>query len=202
VAICARASGPQLPLAVHSAAPENLGISRFSFCIRSPAAESLPEPTRGYGAQRVGGYAASHVRCVPSWSAWSPAVSGSNEARHVDTGSGVACCAPAFQPAMEPFLQDLLHLAMRGEPVDLGIVDPREQVHGGHVVCIALPVAIPVGIAAMKPVPATVVLGDIPAAGVRTGLAGVGCVGRFDRNASASPRLQPWVERADAEAAL
>jgi len=63
--------------------------------------------------------------------------------------------------------------------VDLWIMDPGLQVDSSHAVCIALPVALPVGIAAVKAVPVAVVPRDIPAVWVGTGLAGVGRVDHF-----------------------
>ncbi len=52
------------------------------------------------------------------------------------------------------------------------------------MVCIAPPVAIPIGIAAVKHIPVPVVTMDIPTRWIRTCLAGVGRVDRFNAGTS------------------
>ncbi len=69
---------------------------------------------------------------------------------------------------------------MGSELVDRAIFDPRFDVHGSHVICIALSIAIPIGIAAVKHIPMSVVPGDIPTRWFRTRLAGVGRVDCFN----------------------
>jgi hypothetical protein len=91
-------------------------------------------------------------------------VSGSSvfNTRTLDTVAGGplrdgTCSNPAFLSATEPFVQDHLHLGVGGVDADLPIGEPGFQVRGSYVVCITLPVALPIGIAAVKRVPLTVV---------------------------------------------
>ena len=67
------------------------------------------------------------------------------------------CSNSAFPSATEPLIQDRLHLGVVGVDADLSIGKPGQEVHGGNVVCITLPMAIPIGVAAVKCVPLAVV---------------------------------------------
>jgi hypothetical protein len=123
---------------------------------------------------------------TPSWFAWSPAVSGSFvfNTRTLDTVADDplrddTCSNSAFLSAMEPLVQDYLHLGVRGKDTDLSISESGFDVRGGYVVSITLPIAIPIWVTAVKRVPLAVVFMDIPAARFGTRLAGVGRVDRF-----------------------
>ncbi len=83
-------------------------------------------------------------------------------ARTVDTVAGGplrddTCSNSAFLSATKPLVQDRLHLGVGGIDANLSISEPGQQVRSGYVVCITLPVATPIGVAAVKPVPLAVV---------------------------------------------